>query len=115
MLAFFFGVRAYARRSLEGVWPRRTALVLALFFGSFTLVYGSWSVLGDLFPGFLTWGYAFGVLALAAMVWALVAYDDARGTGRRLWLPGLLGGLASLLHPWNGELLDRRWWWPPSL
>ncbi len=105
VLAFFFGVRAYARRSLEGVWPRRTALVLALFFGSFTLVYGSWSVLGDLFPGFLTWGYVFGVLALAAMVWALVAYEHARSTGRRLWLPGLLGGLASLLHPWNGELL----------
>ena len=105
VLAFFFGVRAYARRSLEGVWPRRAALVLALFFGSFTLVYGTWSVLGDLFPGFLTWGYVFGVLALAAMVWALVTYEDARSTGRRLWLPGLLGGLASLLHPWNGELL----------
>ena len=48
-------------------------LVLALFFGSFTNVYGTFSVLGDLFPGFLTWGYVFGVMALAAMVWALVA------------------------------------------
>jgi hypothetical protein len=103
--AFFFAVRAYAHRSVAGQWSRRTVLVLALFFGSFTIVYGKVSVLGDLFPGFLSWGYVFGLMALAAMVWALVVYDDARLTGRRLWLPGLLGGLASLLHPWNGELL----------
>jgi hypothetical protein len=105
VLGFFFAVRAYAQRSVAGLWPRRTVLVLTLFFGSFTLVYGRWSVLGDLFPGFLTWGYVFGLMALAAMVWALVTYEDARTTGRRLWLPGVLGGLASLLHPWNGELL----------
>src|SRR5690242_2956168 len=105
VLAFFFAVWAYAARSVTGLWPRRAVLVLALFFGSVTLVYGQWSVLGDLFPGFLTWGYVFGLMALAAMVWALVTYEDARTTGRRLWLPGLLGGLASLLHPWNGELL----------
>jgi hypothetical protein len=105
VVAFFFSVRAYARRSVAGTWPRRAVLVLALFFGSFTLVYGNWSVLGDLFPGFLSWGYTFGLLALALMVWALVAYDDARGTDRRVWLPGALGAMASLLHPWNGELL----------
>jgi hypothetical protein len=105
VLAFFFAVRAYAARSVTGLWPRRAVLVLTLFFGSFTLVYGEWSVLGDLFPGFLTWGYVFGLMALAAMVWSLVAYQDARGNGRRLWLPGLLGALSSLLHPWNGELL----------
>src|SRR6202000_911260 len=94
-----------ARRSVSGLWPRRAILVLTLFFGSFTLVYGTWSVLGDLFPGFLTWGYTFGLMALAVMVWALVVYDDARVSGRRLWLPGALGACASLLHPWNGELL----------
>src|SRR6185437_11272260 len=94
-----------AARSVTGVWARRVALVLTLFFGSFTLVYDQWSVLGDLFPGFLTWGYVFGLMALAAMVWALVVYQDARGNGRRLWLPGVLGAVASLLHPWNGELL----------
>jgi len=105
VLAFFLGVRAYVVRSVTGLWARRVALVLTLFFGSFTLVYGQWGVLGDLFPGFLTWGYVFGLMALAAMVWSLVVYQDARGNGRRLWLPGLLGGLASLLHPWNGELL----------
>ncbi len=105
VLALFFGVRAYARHSVTGVWPRRAVLVLALFFGSYTYFYGNWSVLGDLFPGFLTWGYVFGVMALAAMVWALVAHDRARVGDGRWWLPGALGALASLLHPWNGELL----------
>ncbi|HUA02960.1 MAG TPA: hypothetical protein VMB27_03585 [Solirubrobacteraceae bacterium] len=105
VIAFFFAVHAFAWRLLNGLWPRRAALVLALFFGSFTNVYGHFSVLGDLFPGFLTWGYVFGVMALAAMVWALVAHNDSRHSNRRLWLAGLLGGLASLLHPWNGELL----------
>jgi hypothetical protein len=90
---------------VSGLWPRRAMLVLALFFGSYTYFYGAWSVLGDLFPGFLSWGYVFGLMALAAMVWSLVAYDDARGGGRRWWLAGLLWALASLLHPWNGELL----------
>jgi hypothetical protein len=80
-------------------------LVLALFFGCYTVVYGDVSVLGDLFPGFLSWGYVFGLMALAAMVWAVVSYEDARVSGRRLWLPGVVGALASLLHPWNGELL----------
>ncbi len=105
VLAFFFAVRAYARRSLAGVWPRRVVLVLTLFFGCYTYFYGNWSVLGDLFPGFLSWGYLFALMGLAAMVWALVAYDAARLNGRRWWLPGLLGALAALLHPWNGELL----------
>jgi hypothetical protein len=105
VVAFFFVVRAYVARSLAGRWPRRTALVLVVFFGSFSSVYGSLNVLGDLSPVFLTWGYVFGVLALAAMVAALVAYGDARATGRRVWLPGLLGALASMMHPWNGELL----------
>jgi hypothetical protein len=103
--AAFFGIREYAYRSLAGQWPRRLALVLALFFGSFTIVYGSFSVIGDLFPGFLSWGYTFGLMALAAMVAALLAYDRARARDRVAWWPGLLGALASLMHPWHGELL----------
>ncbi len=105
VVTFFLAVRAYVGRSLAGPWPRRTALVLVLFFGSFSSVYGALNVMGDLSPMFLTWGYVFGVMALAAMVAALVAYGDARARGRRIWLPGLLGAVASALHPWNGELL----------
>jgi len=79
--------------------------VLGLFFGSFSVIYGSFGVVGDLFPGFLSWGYTFGLLAVAAMLGALVAYDRARGRPRLAWAPALLGALAGSLHPWQGELL----------
>ena len=101
----FFAVLAYCRRSLVGLWPRRIALVLALFFGSFSVVYGDFNVVGDLFLGFLSWGYTFGLLAVALMVFALLGYDRARTSGRRIWLPGVLGAAAGLLHPWQGEFL----------
>jgi hypothetical protein len=110
VLAAFFGVRAYAHRSLDGTWARRIALALGLFFGSVTIIYGSPGVLGDLFPAFLTWGYTFGLLAIGTMLFTLLAYAKARdgaNQGRRwaLWLPGVLGALSGLLHPWQGELL----------
>jgi hypothetical protein len=103
--AFLFATRRYIHRSLSGTWERRIALTLTLFFGCFTVVYGSFSVLGDLFPGFLSWGYVFALLALAAIVVALMRYDTARRQGRVVWLPGMLGACATLLHPWQGELL----------
>jgi hypothetical protein len=103
--AAFFAVRAYARRSLERHWARRAALVLALFFGSFSIVYGSFGVVGDLFAGFLSWGYTFGLIAVAVMLVALLAYDRRRTADRLSWAPGLLGALAASLHPWQGELL----------
>ncbi|HUO71397.1 MAG TPA: hypothetical protein VMU39_11510 [Solirubrobacteraceae bacterium] len=105
VVGFFFAARAYVNRSLPGLWARRAGLVLALFYGSFTLVYGSVSVLGDLFPGFLSWGYVFGLLALAAMTAAFLSYDTARRRGKVSWMPGLLGALAGLMHPWHGELM----------
>jgi hypothetical protein len=68
-------------------------------------MYGSWGVLGDLTLAFSTWGYTFGLLAVAAMVAALVLYDRGRRRGRLVVIPGLLGMLASLVHPWQGEML----------
>jgi len=103
--ATFFAVRAYTRRSLTRLWQRRAALVLGLFFGSFSIVYGSFGVVGDLFPTFESWGYTFGLLAVAALVLALISYDRARIAGRLRWTPALFGALAGLLHPWQGELL----------
>src|SRR5205807_436013 len=41
VVAFFFVAREYVNRSVAGVWARRATLALALFFGSFTVVYGS--------------------------------------------------------------------------
>jgi hypothetical protein len=105
VVATFFAVREYARRTLDGLWPRRAGIVLALFFGSYTLIYGSWGVIGDLFPGFLSWGYTFSLLALALMVCSLLGYERARREQRIVWIPGLCGAVASLLHPWHGELL----------
>jgi hypothetical protein len=96
--ATFFAVRAYCRRALPTRWQRLAALTLALFaafFGTF----------GDEWIPFLSWGYPFGLVGLAAMVGALVAYEEARQDGRRLWLAPALGLLAAWLHPWQGELL----------
>jgi hypothetical protein len=101
----FYAIRAYLNRILPGRDPARAALVLALFFGSFTIIYGSAGTIGDLFLGFLSWGYVFALLSLACMVAALLAHDRLRGQDRIGWVPGALGALASLLHPWHGELL----------
>jgi hypothetical protein len=101
----FVAFRAYCRRSLVGTWPRRAALVLVVFYGSFSVVYGDFGVVGDLMPTFLSWGYTFGLLAIGLLVVALLAYGRARRTGGLIWLPGLLAGVAALLHPWQGELM----------
>jgi hypothetical protein len=98
LLATFFAVRAYARRTLRERFDRRAALVLALFFGS-------WGMLGDEWVPFLTWGYPFALLAIAALIGALLAYDRARAEGRISWAAPALGLFASLTHPWQGEIL----------
>lgn len=103
--AAFYAIRAHVRRSLLGTWPRRAALVLALFFGSFSVIYGSPGVVGDLFLAFQSWGYTFGLIAVAAMLFALLAYDRGRTRATLRWAPALLGAVASALHPWQGELL----------
>ncbi len=101
----FWAARSFANHSLTGLRSRRAALVLILFFGCFTVIFGSVGVLGDLFPGFLSWGYTFGLIALAALVGGLLTYSRALDERRISWLPGLLGATASLLHPWQGEAL----------
>jgi hypothetical protein len=110
--ALFFAIRAYIHRSLSGCWERRTALVLALFFGSFVVLFAPFAGRGAAGAGvpdewipFWTWGYLPGVFAIAALVGALVAYDRATKEGRLVWLAPILGLLASWLHPWQGEEL----------
>ncbi|MBV9195125.1 MAG: hypothetical protein JO168_13345 [Solirubrobacterales bacterium] len=105
VVAAFFAVRAYCDRSLVGRWPLRAALVLGLFFGSFSIVDGDFTVVGDLFLGFLSWGYTFGLLAVALMAFAILEYDRGRTAGRITWKPAVLGATAAILHPWQGELL----------
>lgn len=105
VVGVFVAAREYMHRTVRGRAARSAALVLALFFGSFTIVYGSVGPIGDLFPGFLAWGYPFALLGMAAMVGSLLTYDGARSAGRWRWAPGLLGAAASSVHPWNGALL----------
>lgn len=119
--AIFFVVRAYVRRMVAGLAGRRAALVIALFFiGPGTLVAevlvhlhlvstGTAKQLtgigSDAWVGFWTWGYYFGLIALAAMLAAVLAYDRERKHARTVGLSPLLGALASWLHPWQGGLL----------
>jgi len=101
----FYGVRAYVNRNLTWRPERHAALALGLLFASFTVVYGAFGVIGDLAPAFLSWGYPFGLLSLAAMLFALVAYSRDRAADRLGWGAPVLGALASSLHPWQGEVM----------
>jgi hypothetical protein len=96
--AAFYAVRTYARLIVAGLLAQRSVLVLGLFFGSY-------GVIGDLWTGFWSWGYPFGLLSIAAMTGALVAYDRSRAANGRVWVAPLLGAIASALHPWQGETL----------
>ena len=101
----FFAARTWAHRGVAGTGPRRVTIALCLFFGSFSTVYGTFGIVGDMMPTWQSWGYPFGLLAVALIVFALLGYDRARGEGRVAWIPGVLGGVASTLHPWQGETL----------
>jgi hypothetical protein len=105
VVGLFLAMRAVAHRSFAGRAERRAALTIGLFFGSFSVVYGTFGIVGDMMPSWLSWGYPFGLIAVALVVFALLRYDRARSAGRPDWVPGLLGGLASTLHPWQGETL----------
>ena len=81
------------------------ALALALLFGSVSAVYGTLGIVGDMMPTWSSWGYPFGLLAVALIVFGMLRYDRARAAGRIAWAPGVLGALASSIHPWQGELM----------
>ncbi|HET9104261.1 MAG TPA: hypothetical protein VFN55_12985 [Solirubrobacteraceae bacterium] len=103
VLATFMAMRALAYRLLPGTGQRRAAILLGLFFASFSSVYGQLGVVGDMMPGWLSWGYPFGLIAVALIVFGFLGYDRARAESRVVWAPGLLAGLSASLHPWQGE------------
>ena len=105
VVSFFAAARAAAHHVFARRVERRVALALALLFGSVSSVYGSLGIVGDMMPTWLSWGYPFGLIAVALIVFGLLRYDRARAAGRIAWAPGLLGALASSLHPWQGELM----------
>jgi hypothetical protein len=98
VLGVFFAIRAYLRRQISDPFAYKCALALALFFGFF-------AVLGDEWLPFWSWGYTFGLMAIAAMIVALLAYHRARSAGRLSVLAPVLGMLAGWLHPWQGEIM----------
>jgi hypothetical protein len=96
--AALLAIRAYVRRTLSARFDRLVALALALFFAF-------WGVVGDEWLPFWTWGYPFGLLAIAAVAAGLISYDRARERRRFTWIAPILGLVASFTHPWQGELL----------
>ncbi|MGA9856721.1 MAG: hypothetical protein WBQ18_02595 [Solirubrobacteraceae bacterium] len=105
VIATFLAMRGVVNRCFVDVWQRRAALTLGVLFGSFSVVYGTFGIVGDMMPTWLSWGYPFGLIAVAVIVFSLLRYDRSRAEGRPDWVPGLLGALASTLHPWQGETL----------
>ena len=118
VLGLYFSVRAYVRRALEPSAGRGWALVLGLFFiGSGSLIADKliptglaarlqWSAItADLWLGFWSWGYPFGLIALAATLAAILRYERAAPSRSPGWAPPALGALASLIHPWQGATL----------
>src|SRR6202012_306015 len=105
VVAVFLGVRTVANRSFAELSHRRAALVLGVGFGSFTVIAGAVGIVGDMMPTWLSWGYPFGLLSVALITFAVVRYDRMRVAGRPDWICGLLGALASTIHPWQGETL----------
>lgn len=105
VVAIFMAVRAVAYRMLSGRFERRAAITLGVGFASFSVIFGSLGVVGDMMFGWLSWGYPFAPLAVALIVFGLLRYDRARAAGRLDWSAGLLGAVASLLHPWQGETM----------
>jgi hypothetical protein len=94
----FFAIRAYVRRTVTGLWPRRVAFALALFFGWGAVIGDSWLV-------FWSWGYPFALIGLACALGALILYARDRARGRPSRQVLALAALASWLHPWQGETL----------
>ena len=99
VLATFMAMRALAHRMLPSTGQRRAAILLGLFFASFSSVFGQLGVVGDMIPGWLTWGYPFGLIAVALIIFALIGYDRARTENRVVWAPGLLAGLSATCIP----------------
>ena len=120
VVAIFFAIRTYVHRVVIGAPQRLTALVLALFFvGPGLLIANAIRHLGlsgrldfewhdvtlDPWIGWWSWGYPFGLIGLASMMAAVLAYSREREEQRAIHLSPILGGLAAWLHPWQGATL----------
>jgi hypothetical protein len=124
----FLGCRAYARRLIPADgWPRRIALLIALF--GFTpalpMIYATGIggevahhhiglMGGELFNAGFLWGYLPTAIAVGLMPVFLIGVErlldesrreDGRDRARTIAWTSAAGLLASWLHPWQGETL----------
>ncbi len=118
ILVLFAGSRRYVRASLSGLWGRRTALVLCLFYVSPAWVMATWahlthwapisllqSIDTEIWPVIYLWGYPFTAIAVGLLVFALVAYERDRRVGRVGAAAPILGFMCAWLQPWQAATL----------
>lgn len=118
VVVLFAGSRRYVRASLSGLWGRRIALVLCLFYISPAWVVATWlhsthwapisllqSIDTEIWPGIYLWGYPFTAIAVGLLAFALVAYERNRRTHRVGVAAPLLGFMCAWLQPWQAATL----------
>jgi hypothetical protein len=115
VVALFLAVRAYMHRTIATRGARIAALILGLFFVPTAAFISSWLLgrpnvylLGvevELWPGTWLWGYAFTVLAVAAIPAALLLFERDRARGRIGAAAPVVGLLCSWFQPWQGATL----------
>jgi hypothetical protein len=122
VLVLFLGAWHYVRHNVEGVWARRAALVLALFFvsplGVLSPLWGDAGrgtfdfISGEIWPAGQLWGYPLAAIAIGLMPLMLLGCERRLRRRPGSWAPGRDGALlvagaliVSLLHPWQGATL----------
>jgi hypothetical protein len=118
VVVLFAGSRRYVRASIAGLWSRRAALVLCLFYISpaWVLVNGlhlsHWahasllqSIDTEIWPVIYLWGYPFTAIAVGVFVFALLAYERDRRMHRVGVAAPLLGLVCAWLQPWQAATL----------
>lgn len=118
VIVLFLGVWRYVRHRLAGLWERRAALVLALFFvPPFAVLSPLWGeggrgtfdfINGEVWPAGHFWGYPMSALCVGITPLVFLWVERAVGAGRRgreIGFAAAAGALVSSLHPWQGAMI----------
>ena len=119
----FVAMRRMVRASISGLWSRRFALILALFYispaGALVAWIGGphWSnffltqtVDLEMWPGLYLWGYPFTAIAVAALALGLLAYERDRLRGDIRLAAPLFAMICAWLQPWQGQHSSGLFW-----
>jgi hypothetical protein len=133
VVLMFFSALAYVRRLVDGLWPRRVALILVLFavmpapaivavtkWGSALTQYSFDFIAGEMWAGQYLWGYLMTAIAVFLMPLVLLGVERWRRERRprTLALSAVGALLVCWLQPWQGGTLAVlvvgvelfRWW-----